>query len=242
MKNLLILLTISFCLMNSCSSQWGRFQEIKGNGNTKTEERDLNKFDGIKACCSMEVLVNQGSNYAVSVEADDNLLQYIVTEVSEGQLTIKQKDNVSLAPKERIKIYVTLPQITELRSSSSSDIICSGSFKGKELKLDVSSSGNIQLDFRGESVRIESSSSGKIGLSGSADRLRFEGSSSSKVDARNFTAGAVRAEASSSARLAIKVTDELDAEVSSSGRVEYWGSPEKLSTDTNSSGKVSKQD
>lgn len=226
---------------NGLNAQWGNYRKIKGDGNIQTQSRKGSGFTGIKACCSMKVIVAQGETYSIEVETDANLQEYVLTQVGGGTLTIKKADKVSLNPTQRTTIYVTTPEVDRLKSSSSSDIICQGGFTGRDLELDVSSSGNIEVEWSGEEVDIESSSSGKITLTGKANRLRFDGSSSSKVDARDFRAVDVDAEASSSARLTVNVSGTLDADVSSSGKVFYSGDPRRVNTDTSSGGKVSQQ-
>lgn len=239
MKHILSFLLLFF-VINTCAGQWGRYKKVRGDGNIQTQERRGEDFSDIKACCSMQVMVTKGNTYSISVETDANLQEYILTEVSGDRLVIKKADRVNLDPSEKIKVYVTTPSLTALKSSSSSSLICSGSFEGRDLELDVSSSGKIVVDFTGESVDIESSSSGKIELTGKAERLRFDGSSSSRVDAGKFVVNRVNAEASSSSRLIVDVKDELDADVSSSGKVFYKGNPDKLYTDASSGGKVAK--
>lgn len=243
MRLTLITLLTLFLAAGPLSAQWGRQKKIQGSGNIEKQERNLSEnFTAVKTCCSMVVMVTKADKFSVVVEADDNLLQYIETEVFNGRLTIRREKNINFESGKRVKVYVTMPEIDGLYASSSSDLIVSGNFKGDELDIDASSSAEIEVNFTGTRVNVESSSSSRIRLAGSADRLDADMSSSSRVAAEKFTTKRLKAEASSSGRITIAVTEEVDADVSSSGQVNYSGSPQKVFSDASSGGKVRKID
>lgn len=224
------------------AAQWGKWsnKEIKGNGQIEKESRQPGNFEGIQTCCSMEVYVRKGSSYEVQIEADENLLEHIRTEVNQGQLLIRPKEGASLQPSQRIKVYLSMPDLLSLEASSSSRVLIEDTFPSSSLQLEVSSSAAVELPFEGEDLRIEGSSSGKIKLSGEAQQTRIEVSSSCRVDAEAFVTRQLRMEGSSSGRVAIGVAEELRAELSSSARLSYTGQPTKVITDTNSGAKVIK--
>ena len=66
-------------LFTSCNQV---FDGIKGNGNVQTEKRTITeKFTKISVSRGLEVIVEQGNEVAVEVEADQNLLSHITTKV-----------------------------------------------------------------------------------------------------------------------------------------------------------------
>ncbi len=77
-----------------------------GNGNVVTEERTLNSdFDQVKGSAGLEVLLTQGDENKVVVEADENLMQYIETDVENGMLHITTSENIGRSNSK--KVYVT---------------------------------------------------------------------------------------------------------------------------------------
>lgn len=243
MRLILITLLALFFASGPLAAQWGRQKKVQGNGNIEKQERNLgNDFTAVKSCCSMIVLITKGDQHSVTVETDENLLEYIETEVAGDRLTIRRKDGFDLESSQRIKVYVTMPKIAGLYASSSSDLLVTGNFTGDKLDLDVSSSAEIEVNFTGSRVEVDGSSSGRIRLTGAADRMTVDLSSSSRVEAENFTTKQLKAEASSSGKLSVKVTEEIDADVSSSGQVNYSGTPTKVYSDASSGGKVRKID
>ena len=86
MKTIFVLLltTISLNTFATCET-------IQGNGNLKKETRNASGYTGIELQGSMDVQVDYGSSNSIIVEADENLLPYIETEVENGNLKIRQK-------------------------------------------------------------------------------------------------------------------------------------------------------
>ncbi|MEM9836800.1 MAG: head GIN domain-containing protein [Bacteroidota bacterium] len=243
MRTKIIAILALVFLTTSLSAQWGWKNRVKGSGDIETQERSVeSRFTEVKSCCSMEVMITKGNERSVSIEADDNILEYIETDFNGSRLTIRTSRGANIEPSQRVKVSITMPTIEGLYASSSSDLIAKGAFSGDELELDVSSSGEIMVDFTGSEVDIEGSSSGRIKLRGRADVVKADLSSSSKIDATDFTAKRLKAEASSSGRISIEVTDEIDADVSSSGKVYYSGNPSKVFSDASSGGKVKKME
>jgi hypothetical protein len=241
MRLILITLLTLFLAAGPLSAQWGRQKKVNGSGNIEKQERKLDEnFTAVKSCCSMMVMIKKGSQFSVIVETDDNLLKYIETEVSNGRLSIRRESNINIESSKRVKVYVTMPEIDGLYASSSSDLLVTGDFKGDELDIDVSSSAEVEVNFTGAKVTVEGSSSGRVRLAGSADRLVAALSSSSRVEAQKFTTKHLKAKASSSGKISVGVTEEIEANVSSSGQVNYSGSPQKVFSDASSSGKVRK--
>lgn len=236
----LLLLTIAFSLtaQHNYGNSWNwRSEKIKGNGDVTTENRDISGFDGVTACCNINVELRQGS-FAVKVEAESNLLEYIRTEVSGGRLEIGFTRNTNISAKEKITVYVSLPELEYVGGSSSSSIVSKSNFKGEDLELDVSSGAYIELDFSGERLYTDASSGGKIRIRGDASRIKADASSGARIDAGDFVAKTANAGASSGGGVTVNASEALNADASSGGSVRYNGSPANVNSDTSSGGSV----
>jgi hypothetical protein len=236
MRLLLLLVVVAFTA-GITAQNWGNRKQIKGNGETTTQERNVSSFSGIKACCSFNVEVRKGAP-SVRVEAESNLQEYVKTEVSGGRLIIGFKDNVNIRNHKSIRVYVTMNELDWVKASSSSKIAFKDAFRGDDLEVDVSSSANITgLDFSGGDIRLEASSSGKIELAGTGNKIRAKASSSGRINASDCKVRNGRASVSSGANIYLNVSGELDASASSGGTVRYQGSP-SVDSDTSSGGSV----
>ena len=177
MRQLFTLLFILAFTAGISAQNWGNSKRVKGNGDVKTEERNVSSFSGIQACCSFNVEVRNGAP-GVRVEAESNLQQYIKTEVSGGRLSIGFTGNVNISNHKPIRVYVSMNELDFVKASSSSKIVFKDAFRGDDLQVRVSSSADIiDLEFSGGEIRLDASSSGSIELAGTCITNRCTGRS-----------------------------------------------------------------
>src|SRR5207253_8908639 len=95
---------------------------INGSGHIQIEKRNVGQFDGVQASGSMDIEVTEGENVSLEVEADDNILRYIITEVNDGLLDVYFKLNISFN-NTHTKVYVTAPGLKRLFVKGSGNIV-----------------------------------------------------------------------------------------------------------------------
>lgn len=212
-----------------------------GSGDVKSEVRDLAEFSRVSVAGSMDVFLTPGSHQSVKVEADDNLLPYIRTEVDDETLHIGTRPSFNIRPRSPIKIYITLPHLTGIAVSGSGDVASKGEFETDKMDLRVSGSGQITLPVEAKTIDTHLSGSGKIILSGNATDLACNISGSGSLDARQLNARNVRSNISGSGTSLVNADRFLHASVSGSGHVWYYGDPADLETSVSGSGSVKKK-
>jgi len=198
--------------------------KIKGSRKIASEERKVKgTFDKISSHTLLDVEIEQTDNYEIIVEADDNIIPYIVTEISSNKLNIYFDNDVSIMDFKQAKVYVKLPKISELKASSSSTIKTYKAIRSDKLKLDASSSGDIILtEVNTNSIDIDASSSGDVKIEKIITKnLDINGSSSGSVKVEYTEAPKIKLSASSSSDISIKggKTTDLDIKASSSADV-----------------------
>jgi hypothetical protein len=231
MKDLMFACAIAVGL-SSC------FNGITGSGNLVTENRAVSGFDGIKVSTSVDVVVQQGDQFKVEVTADDNLIQYIKTKVDGSKLDIAI-EGVNSYSTSNIQVFVIMPKIKSLQSSSSSSIESKTILNSDEqISLTANSSSEINVQITAPKVIADASSSADINASGTTQTIEAEASSSASINFTNLKAEVVTAKASSSADINVFCSVQLNAKASSSGSVNYKGGATKVSADENSAGDV----
>lgn len=212
-----------------------------GSGNAKSEDRELPEFSRISVAGSMDVFLTPGTGQSVRVEADDNLLPYIRTEVDDEALHIGTRPNFNIRPRRPIRVYITLPHLTGIAVSGSGDVESEGEFETDKMDLRVSGSGHITLPVATKFMDTHISGSGKIILRGTAQEMACNISGSGSLDARQLTARDVSAKISGSGSSLVNARGFLRASVSGSGHVWYYGDPEDVETSISGSGSVKKK-
>ena len=240
MKSLKIVLIAVLCLMtlNTANAQRKR---IKGSGDVKTETRDVKNFTGVSTSTAIDIYLSQGDDFELIVEADDNLLPYIVTEVDNGILKVRFERGLNITWSQRKTVYVTMKDIDYIKASSAGDVIGQTPIKAENLKIRTSSAGDVKLEVYAKNLDLATSSSGDITLSGKADYLEASTSSAGDIKAFELTVKEADISASSAGDVKITVTERLNARASSAGDIQYRGNPPKVDARSSSAGDVIKR-
>ncbi len=225
----------------SCSAQWGK--TIKGNGNNVTIERSTGDYDRIAVSGWFDVDLVSGNEGDITLQGDENLLEYIITEVKDGKLVIKTEKGVNLKSsswKSEIRITVPVQSISSVSMSGSGDIVGKTKIKSDNFSTAMSGSGDITLDIDSSTISASMSGSGDITLSGTTKDFDATVSGSGDIEAYNLEADNVSATVSGSADIQVTAKKSIKARVSGSGDISYRGNPEKVDTKTSGSGDISK--
>ncbi len=235
MRKLLITIGFPF-LLGSCISGIG--PGVSGNGNVKSEVRQMQNFTGVHSAGSIDVEIITADKYEITVENDENLLQYVTTTVDGGVLLIRYKDDVNIHD-DHAKVYVTAPSLKKVVVSGSANIsFDDGLSSDRKFEVKVSGSGDIEGGLDAPEVIAVVSGSGNINLHG---RTRDLDASSTGSGDLNFSAlrsenARVRISGSGNARVFASVS--LDARTAGSGDIYYGGHPNSPKISISGSGSV----
>lgn len=210
---------------------------IDGSGTIASETRDVEAFDRVVATGSADVVVRLGESPSVVVEADDNLIEFVTTEVRGDELVLgTDTDGRVLSPTATIRFTVTATDLVGVDLDGSGSITVED-VTGDRLDLSVSGSGNVDAVADVATLALSIDGSGDVTVAGTADTLDVSVSGSGAVDAEALAASTGSVDMSGSGTAIVAVSDALTVDVSGSGNVEYVGRPD-LSVDVSGSGAV----
>ena len=136
----------------------------------KTEKRNVESFNKVGLAVNADLYLKQGMTTEVVIEANDEILNKLRTEVKNGKLQIGF-DSWRFSNHPRFKIYITMPEINGLSISGSGDIIAESAIKTDEISLKISGSGEINIDDLSANRVISGiSGSGGINLDGTKQK------------------------------------------------------------------------
>ncbi len=239
MKKSAFLIIIIALLLNSCIID-GWNNGISGNGNVEEESRDVSGFTGVHASTGIDVFLSEGNGFDVKVEADENLMEVILTELNGNMLVIKT-DRVNIRNAKSKKVYVTLPELKELKISSAGDCKGMTPFKCDDLRISISSAGDLKLDVEAERIDIDISSSGDATLTGHTGVLDARLSSAGDLHAFDLIAETASVDVSSAGDARVHATDEISMNASSAGNIYHKGGAEIVHSRSSSAGDIIKK-
>ncbi|WP_343485881.1 head GIN domain-containing protein [Allomuricauda sp. d1] len=217
-----ILVTLFLALfVSSCAFDINFGNGKKGNGVVVDESRNItDEFTEVLASEGIDVYVTQGNEFSISVEADENIIDLIGTDIRDGKLRIHAIENIGRATK---NVFVTLPDITALETSSGADLTAQNVIKADKIDLEASSGSDLQVELEASEVTADASSGADIKVSGTTERLNADASSGADIRARGLMTKHCTADASSGSDISVNVSESLVADASSGADISYTG-------------------
>jgi hypothetical protein len=213
-------LAIGLVFSTNCSfSSLASFSGIQGSGTSKIENRNVSDFKRIDAGGAVTLDITVQKNFNVTVEADDNLLENIKTEVSGDTLKIYSSDRIS--PKTRVKVSISMPAIEGLNISGASN----GSVAG----------------VNADSLELKASGASKIKIDGTAKQLNVDASGASTIDAENLKAEGADVEASGASKAIVTAINDLKVDASGASKITYIGEPKNIKQNSSGASSVTKK-
>ena len=247
------------------SNDWENMQNrpnrITGSGNiiSKTIPA-IESYDAIKASRGIHVVMNESEGEKIVINADDNIMPYVVVRKEGNSLRIGIDENIKSI--NNVKVQVVLPKnqnINELQVASAASIKINPTIKGRSLSLDAASAGNINIakadvDFfdadassaakisgtvKSNDCYVDASSAADIDLTILAVQCDSNASSAAKITLNGETAS-FEGDASSAAKIIAKGLSVLamaDASASSGAKISI-NALKKLDAKASSGGTV----
>lgn len=234
-------LFITICIAIVISSCEYIFRKtVHGNGNITTEQRTVSNADRIKSQGNFNVDIIQGEPSSVKIEADENLIPYILTESRNGALVIHAREGYNLTSENKIKITVTTDRLQEVEVAGTGDINGEGQFTGSDhLKISVAGSGNINLDVNTPEVESSIAGTGNITLSGETKNSKIEIAGVGNYKAEGLLSENVDVHIAGSGNARVYAENSLSVNIAGSGDVYYKGNA-SVKQSVAGSGKISR--
>lgn len=226
-------------LLFSCNFDINMGPGIKGNGNVVTIERELNpEFDEIVISRGVDVYLTQSENESLTVQADENLHDIIMTKVKDNVLEIYADENIGHASSK--KILLNFDQVSKIKATSGTDVYSTNTITCDKLYLSTTSGSDMELDINTKTVDCESTSGSDLKLTGSTHTIFAKATSGSDIKAHNLVSQVSNVEATSGADITVMTTERLHASASSGGDIKYYGNPQEVNTKDSASGSIKK--
>jgi hypothetical protein len=231
MKKIIIATLAIAVLGTSCRKM------IEGtSGQMTTEYRQAPAFNKIHLQGNIDVFLSQDTSFSIRVEAGENLIDYIETNVVDGEMIIHEANN-NLANTKPIKVYINTDSIENIVLEGS------GNFDGDNILADnlnvlLSGSGHININTFATEVNFNVTGSGDAYILGTSNILNLLIQGSGDVNSKFLQTQNANVTINGSGDAIVNVSDTLSAVVNGSGDIDYYGNPTTVSTAVNGSGNI----
>ena len=206
------------------SSSSTRRSSIPDNGDRISFDFEGFQSVDIGSIFNTEILA--GSDWDVVVSGRDSDLEDVIAKVTNGELNINFKKDISKWDRNRkeVRVYITMPELASLDLS--------GAAKGRifgfdQHHMDVSLSGAsvTEMDVNLTEANIELAGVSRLTLSGNGENLEATVSGASNLDAEDFMVDYAVVNVSGASKARVHVNKELEIDASGGSSVRYSGEP-----------------
>lgn len=249
----LLILSISACSFNlnfGSDFNFDSFETngptVRGSGNVFSNLRQVSSFDKVDMGARGKLVIELGDEEDLRIEAEDNILEYIETQVHDRTLEIRNSSNVNIEPTEDIRIYLTVKTLEALTVSGRGDVSVP-SLEADRLSVNINSYGDLNIgNLSTELLYVNLNSFGSLTIENlNAQRLSVDISAMGnlviqggrvsnqeiyindlgKYEASELDSDEAEVHISKLGSVTVSVTDFISAKISGSGTLHYIGSP-----------------
>ena len=186
-------------------------------GQVIKENRAVGSFASIEVGGAFHVVLIQGDKYSVVVEADEDIIERIETEVRGNELRITQLGKIN--DPGVLKVYVEFKDLERLDISGAAEVESRELIKGRDLEVLVSGAGNVNLSYQGGSFEAD--------ISGAGNYHAYD------LPCQNLE---IKTTGVGNAR--VLASKKIKAYARGAGNISYRGDPEQVYADASGAGNI----
>nr|WP_294790955.1 head GIN domain-containing protein [uncultured Mucilaginibacter sp.] len=218
----LVSLSILVITVQSCNTEC-----IQGSGKNATDKRQVAEFTKLDIAGSFNVTLVQDSSNSVTINADDNIISVVKTDMSGDKLKIST-DNKNICSSKEIAITIGVRNLKSIAASGAVEVTSNGRLNLGDLDLNLSGATKINLNIAASNVETKGSGVNDISLKGQASSHAIELSGSGNVHGFDFVVGNYSIETSGQSDCEINVLNELNIHSTGASDIKYKGNPTKI--------------
>jgi hypothetical protein len=201
---------------------------VNGSGKSITQSRTVANFQYVSLEGMGDIAIVQGSTESLTIEAEDNVMPLIKTEVKNGILSIRfdQKDwKDVIRPTKPIKFALGVKTLNGVELSGAGNIVAP-SLKTGVLSIKISGAGTVKID-KLEATDLSTSVSGlgNVELSGAVAKQTVDLTGAGQYLAGDVAGRAAKITLSGGGNATVWATESLDVTINGAGQVSYFAGP-----------------
>lgn len=199
----------------------------RGSGKVVSEEREIGNVTEVDLQGVGNVHIELGERTGLRIEAEDNLLRYIETEVDEGRLEIKHRRGTRLLNTMPIDYFITVRTLDAVSVSGAGNIDVS-QVRTERFQVRLGGAGNVQIqDLEAGTLDVTISGAGGLVIEdGQVDDQEVVISGAGDYNARGMNSRECTVRLSGMGSATVQASEHLDVTISGAGSVQYLGDAE----------------
>jgi hypothetical protein len=227
-KKILILIGLSLLLLVIGFSLARLYHPTTGSGDLANEKRQTLSFNRITVENVGYLFLQQGEEQSLLIEAEDNILPFVKTEISDNNLRVGFGAEYALRlvrPSKPVRVFVIVRDLRQLTVKGGSEVEGNNLIKTDYLEINLEGDGKLHLNVEAGEVRVrlKDQAGGEIKGKTGVQIIRIEGDGQYKSKDLDSEEANIYIEGDGKALL--KASSILNIEINGGGVVEYYGDP-----------------
>jgi hypothetical protein len=206
---------------------------LQGSGVSKTETRELPTLTGkVEVQGAFRATIRPGDKGSVQLSGDDNILPLVETDVTDGSLVIRIKDDTAIRPNVTLKADITLPKLTSLTASGATIVRATA---GECERFEAHASGASRVTVEGiksEKVAFTLDGASDLTADGATSDLKVESNGASQIHAAKLSADSADVNLSGASRAEVAAAKSVRGDASGASNLEVVGDPATRAVNT----------
>ena len=205
-------------LFAACDTVVGTGDVERGSGTLVTEPTDVGPFHRLSVAHGLAIEVTPGPDRALTVTADDNLIDHIVTRMVGDELRIASSRDIAPSGGTVIRVSVPVPELVAVRASDGARVTVNPIY--------------------GVTFAIDASGGSRVTVSGDADRVAISAGGGSVVLAGELIARELSVSASGGSRIEVHARERVTGDASEGSTIVIAGDPPVVEVETSGGAQV----
>jgi hypothetical protein len=201
---------------------------VGGSGVMATESRDVHGFDAVRLDGAGTLKITQGETESLTIEAEDNILPKLKSNVQGDTLILGHQDNFwrnALIPTREITYTLTVIDLTALTFNGAGNLDM-GDLETNSLKVEINGAGQVKIDdLTADSLSVRISGTGNVDIGGEVTEQSITIDGAGNVKAGDLQTTSTSVNFNGVANATVWATESLDVSINGGGSLNYYGSP-----------------
>lgn len=231
--------TIMSLVLSACQAP--NFNIVRGSGNVITEQRDVSGFDEVKLNGAGKIIITQGSEEFLEIEAEENIIDELTSDVEGDILTLGYTNRFwrrSIIPNQSITYYLHVIDLEEITLNGANTLEIDA-FETNSLEIVLNGAGRVDVDeLLAENLDVYIAGTGTVTIAGQVADQTINIDGAGNYQAGNLQTNNTTIEIDGLGNGTIWAIDFLDITINGGGSINYYGTP-SVSQDINGLGDIS---
>jgi RNA polymerase sigma factor (sigma-70 family) len=200
-------------------------QKAVGSGKPETKKFDVADFTSLSISSAFKIEVTRADKFAVSVTADDNLLDLIKVEKKDATLHISLAEKKSLEVTSPMHVVIAMPALKAVMLDGACSCTLMGFESNGEFSARVNGASLLGGSIKAKSVKLEASGASIVKLQGSAKDATLSGTGACAFPLKDFTLDRADVHLTGASQAEVHTSSMLDYHLSGASNLKYHGDP-----------------